>query len=212
MIVFAGFARTYYLKGIYGTPPLTSLVHLHGLVMTSWFVLFVAQVRLVATGRIDLHRRLGLFGALLAVMIVGVGTVTAITGAKLGHSPGPPPLMFLTIPLGDMVVFITLVSLGLGYRHRAVIHKRLMLLASLGMMTAAVARIPVDFIHNSGLPAFFGVTDLCLLTCVGIDTAKNRRLHPAMGWGFAFIIASQAFRFWLAGTPQWLRFVTWLTS
>ena len=212
IIVFAGFARTYYLKGLSGAPALTGLVHLHGLVMTLWFTLFVVQVRFVAAGRVDLHRKLGMFGGFLAVILVGVGTVTAITAARLGHSPGPPPLVFLTIPLGDMVLFAALVSLGLYFRQRPDSHKRLMLLSSLGMLTAAIARIPLDFIHNGGVPVFFGLTDLCVLVCVVGDTLKNRRLHPALGWGFLFIIVSQAFRLWLAGTPQWLHFANWLTS
>ena len=62
LIVFAGFARTYYLKMAFGTPPLTGLQQLHGLVMSSWFVLFLVQVRLVAGGRTDLHRRVGVLG------------------------------------------------------------------------------------------------------------------------------------------------------
>lgn len=212
IIVFAGFARTYYLKNVFGAPALTGLVHLHGLVMTTWFVLFAVQVWLVSAHRVDLHRRLGVFGGLLAVLILGVGTVTAITAARLGHSPGPPPLVFLTIPLGDMVVFAVLMSLGLGYRQKPQVHKRLMLLTSLGMLTAAIARIPLDFLHNAGLPAYFGTLDLLILACVSFDTVRHRRLHPALGWGFLFIIASQAFRFWLAGTPQWLQIATWLTS
>jgi hypothetical protein len=212
IIVFAGFARSYYLRGVFGGPALSTLVHAHGLVMTLWFALFVVQVRLVAVGRVALHRQLGVVGAVLAALVVGVGTVTAITAARNGVSPGPPPLVFLTIPLGDMVVFTVLVAIGLSYRNRAMTHKRLLLLSSLGILTAAIARIPIDAIHNGGLPVFFALTDLCVLLCITYDTIKNRRLHPAFGWGFLFIIASQAFRFWLAGTPQWLRFATWLVS
>jgi hypothetical protein len=212
IIVFTGFARTYYLKDLFGAPALSSLVHLHGLVMTAWFLLFVVQVRLVAGQRVGLHRKLGWLGAVLAVLVLGVGTVTAITAARLGHSPGPPPLMFLSIPLGDMVVFAGLTGLGLAYRQQPAVHKRLILLGSVGILTAAIARIPVDFILHGGPPVFFGLTDLCVLACVAGDTWKNRRLHPAMGWGMGFIVASQVFRLWLAGTPQWLQFATWLTS
>jgi hypothetical protein len=212
IVVFAGFARSYYLKGVFGTPALSGLVHLHGIVMTLWFALFFVQVRLVASGRVDLHRRLGIFGGVLALLVVGVGTLTAITGARNGATPGPPPLVFLAIPLGDMVVFSVLVSLGLAYRRQPMMHKRLLLLSSLGMVTAAVARVPLDFIRSGGLPAFFATTDVLILLCVAYDTVKNRRLHPAFGFGFLFIIASQAFRFWLAGTPQWLRFATWLVG
>jgi len=214
IVVFAGFARTYYLKSLFGAAELSTLVHLHGLVMTLWFTLFLVQVRLVAAHRVDLHRRLGYFGGVLAVAVLAIGTMTAITAARNGHTPagGPPPLVFLTIPLGDMVVFAGLVSFGLGYRNRAAIHKRLLLLSCLGIITAAIARIPIDALHNAGLPAFFGVTDLIILGCVIVDTVKNRRLHPALGWGFLFIIASQVARFAIAGTPQWLQFAKWLTS
>jgi hypothetical protein len=212
IIVFAGFARSYYLKSVFGAPELTTLVHVHGLVMTLWFSLFVVQVRLVATHRIQVHKRLGYFGAALAVAVLAIGTLTAITAAKKGATPGPPPLVFLTIPLGDMVVFATLVSLGLGYRNRPAIHKRLLLLSSLGILTAAIARIPIDALRNAGLPAFFAVTDVIILACILIDTTRNRRLHPALGWGFLFIIASQVTRFAIAGTPQWLAFAKWLTG
>lgn len=212
IIVFAGFARTYYLKSVFGTPALSTLVHVHGLVMTLWFSLFFVQVRLVAAHRVQVHKRLGYFGGFLAVAILAVGTMTAITAARNGHTPGPPPLVFLTIPLGDMVVFAVLVSLGLGYRNRPAIHKRLLLLSSLGIVTAAIARIPIDALRHGGLPAFFAVTDVLILACIAIDTTKNRRLHPALGWGFLFILASQVTRFAIAGTPQWLQFATWLTS
>src|SRR5918998_662628 len=57
--VFAGFARTYYLRPYFGTPQLTPLLHLHGVVFTSWLVLLLAQTALVAANRTNIHRRLG---------------------------------------------------------------------------------------------------------------------------------------------------------
>ena len=212
LIVFSGFARSYYLKGFFGSSALSGLVHLHGLVMTLWFLLFVVPVRLVAARRVDLHRRLGFFGGFLAAAVVAVGTMTAIVSARNGHTPGPPPLVFLAIPLGDMVMFSVLVSLGIGYRRRPAMHKRLLLLSSLGMVTAAVARIPLEALAKGGIPVFFAVTDLCILGCIAIDTVKHRRLHPAFGWGFLFVIGTQGFRLWFSGTPQWMSFATWLVG
>ncbi len=209
-IVFAGFARTYFLKTSFGTPELPTLLHAHGFVMSLWFVLFLVQVRLVATRRTDLHRRVGVFGALVAAAVLIVGTATAITAAKLGHTPGPPPLIFLAIPLGDMLVFALLVGTGLYFRRRSDIHRRLMLLSCVGMLTAAISRIPLDFIQAGGLPMFFGLTDLVVLCCVVYDTVKQRRLHPAFGWGALLIVASHPLRFLLAGTPAWQQFASWL--
>ena len=213
LIVFIGFARTYYLKGVFGTPALSSgLVHLHGIVMTLWFALFVVQVRLIAAHRTDLHRRVGVVGAVLALLVLVVGITTAIVAAKHGVTPDPPPLVFLSIPLGDMLVFAILVGLGLLFRRRRDIHRRLMLLASVGILAAAIARIPIEFIATGGPLVFFGLTDLCVLICVVFDTVKNRRLHPAFGWGTLFIVASQPLRLMLTDTAVWMQFATWLTA
>jgi hypothetical protein len=213
IIVLAGFARTYYLKGLFGTPPLPGLlVHVHGIVMTSWVVLFVTQVWLVASRRTKVHQRLGVFGAILAGLVLVVGLATAIAGAKRGASPGPPPLQFLVVPLGDMLLFGVLVGTALFFRRTMDIHKRLMLLAAVNLLAPAIARIPLRFIETGGALAFFGLTDLCLLACVAFDTVKNRRLHPAFALGTVLIIASQPLRLMLAGTPAWLKFATWLVT
>jgi uncharacterized membrane protein YozB (DUF420 family) len=211
-IVFAGFARTYYLKIAFGTPPLTLLQQLHGLVMSSWFVLFLVQVQLVARGRTDLHRRLGVAGAVIAASMLVVGTATAIAGARLGHSPGPPPLNFLVVPLVDMTVFALLVGGALYFRRRSDIHKRLMLLSCIGILTAAIARVPIPPFHSAGIPAFFLTTIALVIACVAYDTIRNRRLHPAFGWGALLIIVSWPLRLLLSGTAAWLSFATWLTQ
>jgi hypothetical protein len=214
IIVLAGFARSYYLKGFFGFPALPSLlVQIHGIVMTSWVVLFVAQVTLVATGRTRTHQRLGVFGAILALLIVIVGVLTGIAGAARGATPGPPALQFLVIPLGDMFVFAILIGTALYFRrHRLDIHKRLMLLAAVNLLAPAIARIPLHFIETGGPLAFFGLTDLCLLACVGYDTIRHRRLHPAFLCGILFIIAFQPLRLILGGTDVWLRFATMLVG
>jgi hypothetical protein len=214
IIVVAGFARTYYLKGFFGNPPLPGLlVHLHGLVMTSWVLLFIAQVTLVARRRTRTHQRLGVLGAILAALIVVVGVATAIAAAARGSSPGPPALQFLVVPLGDLLVFAILVGTALYFRRRRLdVHKRLMLLAAVQLLAPAIARIPVDFIANGGALAFYGLTDVCMLVCVGFDTIRNRRLHPAFLWGTLFIIVAQPLRLMLAGTDLWLRFATALVG
>ena len=75
--VFAGFARTYYLRPYFGTPALSPLLNLHGLVFSSWLLLFFIQTVLVAAKRIRVHRRLGIVGAVIAALVVVVGTSTA---------------------------------------------------------------------------------------------------------------------------------------
>ena len=63
LIVFVGFAPTYYLRAFYHADPLPSVFRIHGLVFTAWVVLFVVQTALVSARRTDIHRRLGVVGA-----------------------------------------------------------------------------------------------------------------------------------------------------
>lgn len=211
IIVFSGFAKTYYMKAVFGTPEIRPLVQLHGLVMTAWFTLFLVQSWLVASRRIQVHRRLGIFGAFLAAALVAVGAATAISGAKLGHTPGPPPLIFLVVPLIDLLVFTAIIATGLSLRNNREAHRRLMFLGTLSILTAAIARIPVAFIHDGGIVRFFILKDLIIVAFVAYDTWKSRRLHPAFGWGALFIIASFPLRMMLAGTHAWMQFATWVT-
>jgi|SRR6185369_7308977 hypothetical protein len=213
LIVLAGFARTYYLKPFFNTPDIPGgIVHLHGIIMTAWVVLFIVQVSLVAKRRTRVHQRLGILGGVLAALVFIVGTVTALFAAARGASPGPPALQFLIIPLGDMLIFAVLVGLALYYRRKLAVHKRLMLLAAINIMTPAIARIPLSFIINGGPLAFFGLTDLCLLIAVGFDTIKNRRLHPVFLWGSIFLIVMQPLRLLLSGTDLWMNFAAALVS
>lgn len=212
LVVFAGFARTYYLKGVFGAPAIPELVHVHGIVMTSWFLLFLVQVGLVATRRTNIHRKVGVGGTVLAALMVIVSVVTAISAARRGVSPGPPPLVFLVIPLGDLFVFSILVAAGISLRKKLATHKRLMLMASMGILTPAIARIPMEFIATGGPLVFFGLTDLVILAVIAIDTVRNRRLHPAFAWGALLVIASQPLRLMLSGTDVWMRFATWLVG
>jgi hypothetical protein len=210
LTVFAGFSQTYFLKGVFGTKALSPFFHVHGAVFTCWIALFVVQSMLVRAGRTDIHRRLGVAGAVLAPLMVIIGVMAAIDSARRGFTPtnGPPPLVFLVIPLTDLVVFATLVGVGLWVRRKPQDHKRLMLMATLGILTPAIARLPG--VSAVGPPAFLGLTDLLIVGCMIYDKITYGRVHRAFLWGGLFIILSQPLRFLIAGTSTWLAFARWL--
>lgn len=209
--VFAGFARTYFLRSFSGLPPLMPLLHLHGIVFTSWIVLLLTQTTLVATNRVAVHRRLGIAGGVIALLMVVVGTTTAIIRAKQGAAPtGVPPLVFLAIPLFDMLVFSILVGAGFKFRRQPDVHKRLMMLATISILAAAIARLPFGILQ-AGPPAFFGLTDLFVVACIVYDLIARRRPHRATVWGGLIIVLSQPLRLMISGTGAWMAFATWLT-
>src|SRR5256885_8673116 len=105
---------------------LIPLLVVHGIVFSSWIALFITQTSLVAAKRTRTHMRLGIAGGVLACAMIIIGTVTAIVRAK-GPSPIPDvnPLSFLTIPLGDMLVFGILIASAFYFRRKVDLHKRL---------------------------------------------------------------------------------------
>lgn len=209
--VFAGFAPTFYVRP--GTlPTLSTLLIVHGALFTCWMLLFVAQTSLIAAHRVDLHRRLGIGAAVLAPAMVAIGIAAAVDALRRGVAPLPgiDPRSFFAIPAGAMIAFAILVSAGLLNRANSPAHKRLMLLATISILEAAIARWPVPLIHQSGPPAFFGLTDLFVVVAIAYDFYSRRRVHPTYLWGGLLIIVLQALRLLISDTTGWLAFADWL--
>jgi hypothetical protein len=137
-----------------------------------------------------------------------MGTTTAILRVKGGSAPipGVSGLSFLAVPLFDMLLFAVLVGTALYFRRRLETHKRLMLLGTITLVGAPIARF-----HLGGPPTFFGLSDLFILAIVVYDLATRRKIHPATLWGGLAIVASQPLRLMISGTPAWLAFAGWLT-
>ncbi len=212
VVVFYGFSRSYFLKGLFGTPPLPSIVHLHGVIFTSWIALFVAQTTLVSAGRTDIHRRLGIIGVVLAAVMLIVGPVTAINAARLGRTPpGPPSLVFLAVPLFDMVLFAMIITAGFYFRRKPDYHKRLMLAATIAILPAPFARFTFFDLQSHMPTAAFLLMDVVLLSAIAYDTLKQRRLHPAFAWSALLVLISFPIRMMIAGTATWMQFAAWLT-
>lgn len=216
LLVLAGFARTYYAKPLFDTPPLASwIVHLHGVLMTMWVALFAMQVWFISARRVRLHQRLGYAGIGLAALIIAVGFVTAIRAAKFGAASTPPgiaPLAFLIVPLFDLLMFAILFGGAVYYRRRPAAHKRLMLLAAINFLPPAVARIPITSLQALGPIWFFGFPGVIALLCLALDARWYGRVNRIFLGGTALLIASYVVRLMLMPTDGWMSVSRWLTS
>lgn len=81
-IVFAGFARTFFLRFLFASPKMPLYLYLHGLLFSGWFALFFIQSRLIASHRVDLHRRLGMVGVGFAGLAVCVAIIVAVRAGE----------------------------------------------------------------------------------------------------------------------------------
>ncbi len=209
VVVFVGFAPTYYLRGFSDRPPLTRLVRLHGFVFSAWILLFVVQSALVKAGRRDLHRRIGVAGAVLALPMVWFGAAVALndTAARLAAGKlalGLPPLQFLALQLLDLLQFIVFVGLAVAWRRHPETHKRLMMLATLSLIAPAIGRLPLPPLWKFTLPV------LAVVGCMLYDLIRQRRVHPAFLWGGTAFILDTPLRFAIGKTPLWHDLAQWL--
>jgi|SRR6185295_712551 len=208
LTVLIGFAPSYFLRGA-ELPTLRPLYQIHGALFTSWVVLLMAQTSLVAANRTDIHRRLGLAGVVLAALVFIAGVTVSIETLRRNGGPVPDPRVFLSIPLGDIIVFGVLVTAAFLLRHRSDWHKRLLLLATISLLTAAVARF---FIYTgiangpTGVIFFFGGTDAFVFAIALYDYMSRGRIHPATLWGGAAVVLFKPALLALAFTPPWLAF------
>jgi hypothetical protein len=203
------FARTYYFKRWFGTPALPVLLHAHGAVMSGWVVLLASQSWLIAARRVQWHRRLGVFGAGWAVLVVVMGSVTTVHAAaravRAGSESAPVLVMIMGLEVLQMLFFGTFVALAILWRRRTDVHKRLMLMTIACMLPSVLARLPVSFMSN-GL--ILTGLDLFVIACIAIDAWRNGRIHPALAWsGGAFMVAFQI-AFFAFQTPALIRFGT----
>lgn len=205
LMVFAGFAPTFYLSGAFDGPVLTPLAQVHGVVFTSWIVLLLVQTRLAAVGRIAWHRQLGLLGAALAVAMTVVGVATALAAAARGHAPGGgDPRSFLIVPLGGIAVFAVTVGLAIGMRRRADVHKRLMMIANISLLDPAIARLPLTIMAVHPLVSF-GLACLIGLAVAVYDLVVLGRVHRATLIAVPLTAASQPLALYASETDAWLR-------
>ncbi len=200
-IVAFGFSHT--IPFDMQTPGFPIMLVVHGVVFGAWMVLFVAQPAFIVSGAVSLHRKLGMFGAALAVAMVVMGAL-AIQFALHANSLPPfyPPNLFVTRGLVGLLMFGGLVTAGVLNRHRSEWHKRLMLCASFVVIMPGLERaLPVPIMGTG----WYFIVDGILITIALIgpvyDLIVRKRIHPAYFWGIGAIVAGQVFVDLVSPTP-----------
>lgn len=175
--------------------PLTPLVAAHGAASLAWLVMFLVQTALAATRRFRTHRQLGTAAMLLAPVMIALGYVVAIAMARRGFDLSgdldidADPLLGLVNPLGDLVTFGTLAAAGFWFRRQGDVHKRLMLLATVGgLMPAPLAHLigHSPWLRGMG-PIIVVPIAVFLFASAAYDRLALGRVHPVSLWGATLI-------------------------
>jgi len=215
-LVLAGFGPIFLAELRSGLANMPLLLHVHAVLMGLWLAIFLLQVALIMKGQAHLHRKLGKFGAALAVLVVVVGIGVALSLAKRSMPDDIAGLSFLATSFGDLLIFAALIIAGLLMRRRSDWHSRLMLLANLSLLAPAIARIPLDFIRSGPEWLLFVLHDAVLLVIFVADGFGSKRarfsVHPAFIWGGLLILLAQPLRFIIGATDGWIAFARFLLA
>lgn len=177
-------------------PPFPLVAHIHALLMGSYMLLLLSQTVLVATGRVHLHRRLGIAGMVLGPAMVAVGFIlvpatyhllvaaaeaapAALKGEMDAGLARAENILLLQTRMGLMFAILLI----LGLRARAAdpgFHKRMMILSVAVTLQAGFGRIP--WIPTT-LPERPISPDLYVLLAIAPmflwDVVRNRTVHRA---------------------------------
>ena len=199
VIVLTGFSRTFFVPIARGTLSKPLIVHLHGAFFFAWTGLLVAQAALAATKRLRLHRKMGSIAGWLVLPMLVLGTVVATRDTIHDFKAGDGgALTFYYGELIDLVMFGLLAGGAMLLRHKPDYHKRWVILGSLGLIGAAIGRIP----EVSG---FFLYIYLGLIASVAVyDIASRRAVHPATIVGAAVLLTLGLSEQRIGSTALWL--------
>src|SRR6202048_614975 len=207
--VFLGFARSYYLAGMFHAPLPSVIIHVHGALFSSWILFLLAQTTLVASGRVNVHRRIGIAGFLLACLMVVFGVWGATNSlARNFAPPGVDAKTFYIIPITDMLVFSVLVFFAYRARFDSPAHKRIIIIATVSLMIAVIARWPIPGVNRNPLAAAL-VSYVFLIMLVAYDLWSTHKVHRATIWASVFLIVVQQIRFPIGQSAAWHAFATW---
>lgn len=210
LVIFAGFAPSFYLRGLvppyHPLGPLRPEVILHGIVAGSFILLYPLQTWLIATGRRAWHIRLGNFGFALALVMLPLGYFIAATLYRilltLQPTLGINPSILVAFPLLDLIALTILLAIAWRKRFDAQAHKRLMILIACGLADPAISRMPLG-----GEVLLTALTAGSVLPLWAWDFAKNRRLHWATLLGSVILFAKLLVRPLVAPTDGWAALV-----
>ena len=190
-IVAWGFGHTVNQNLIHASPPRPLLLWFHGAAFSTWVLFYIFQSALVRTRNVRWHRFFGWFGAGLGTIMIFLGVTVAIVMGRFDthtlHEPGGDA--FLIVPLFDMVAFTTFFGLAILWRKKPEFHRRLIFIATCGLVVAAFGRIPYLANHN----LFYYCVDFLIFLGVVRDLLVSRRVHRIYLVALLLLIAVHAF-------------------
>jgi hypothetical protein len=198
VLVIASFFQSFFVPVALGRFSAPWFVPVHGTLFLFWTALLVAQSVLVARRRTRTHQRLGwvLVGLIPLMVASGVAVALWASVRDFRSGGGDAAVSFFGGQLMDMLMFGAFSSAAFVMRRDPQSHKRLIVLATLAILGAAIGRIP-----TIGAAANY-VTTALLVALSALDLKTLHKLHRVtLFGGFLLLVGifSQNYLFSLGG-------------
>lgn len=208
-IVITGFQRTVNEHLFHPAVPRPLILWIHGAAFAGWIAFFIFQSTLVRVHKVSWHRSIGWFGAGLAAVMVPLGVTTAIVMARFDiarlHQDERDAHAFLSIPFLDMIAFGVLIGLAIYWRTKPELHRRLIFIATCGLMDAPLGRF--DYLFNNNL--FYPCLDLLMVFGVVRDLLVEGRVNKVYRYALPVLIVGQSLAVYMwRSDPAWWQGMT----
>ncbi|HXR14640.1 MAG TPA: hypothetical protein VN777_00410 [Terriglobales bacterium] len=206
-IVVTGFSRTINDNLFHPAVPRPFILWIHGAAFAGWVIFFICQSTLVRVHKVSWHRSIGWFGAGLATVMVPLGIATALIMDRFDtvHHLVTDGDAFLSIPFFDMIAFSALIAPAIYWRTKPELHRRLIFIATCGLMDAAFGRF--DYLYNHNL--LYVCLDLLIVLGVGRDMLVDRRVHKVYLYALPLLIVGQNLAIYMwRSNPSWWQGIT----
>lgn len=207
MVILAGFLKTFIIPVTAGTKTWPVAIYVHGSLVFGWVLIFLVQSLLIQHKKYKTHMFIGRWATLIAV-----GAAFSIIPAalyqcerELNEGAGQTAISSIVGSLASATMFLAFVTLGIVYRKKAPIHKRLILLATILLIWPAWFRWRHYFPSVERPDIWFAVVlaDSLILVAFIWDWLKNKRIHPALLYGGLFILAENVMEILLFDSSGW---------
>jgi hypothetical protein len=189
-VVIYGFSQTVGDNLLHASPPRPLLLYFHGACFSAWVAFFIFQSALVRTRNVRIHKVMGWFGVALGTTMVVLGYSIAVIMGRFDlhvlHQAFAVP--FLIVPFCDVGEFVVVFALAICWRKRPELHRRLMLVATCVLTSAAFGRFPNQY--PPPIEFYYGV-DLLIFLGVVRDLIVNRRVHKVYLYALPALFACQ---------------------
>ena len=192
IIVVAGFANQYLMGRSTFAAPIR--VHIHAFFFMGWVAIYLLQNIFVATGRIDLHRRLGWVAAFWIIPMMIMGCFVTVMMVRAGGLPFFfKPLQFLIFDPMIVFTFAALTFAAVRLRRQTEWHRRLHFCGMSVIMGPGIARLlPLPLLAPLAYESFAFACLLFPLAGMYADIRRSGHAHPAWRYGIGAMIAGIA--------------------